>query len=111
MPVSPRVPKPVPDYPGKMQMRKLTAPLVEPLARNWAGAAVQRLLGFWVLWSVYGDMSKLIESGLMARATVYKNRAEFLRVFGVNVEDFHPEAAKGLLPLNDAAGAAAPSGE
>ena len=72
-------------------VRELAVDLVRPVAKRYAGHKVQRLLGFWVLWHSHGNMSALVASGILSRSGAYTQRAEFLRVFGVNVEDWHPE--------------------
>jgi hypothetical protein len=95
-----RTPKKPPNYPGRKHVEAVLgpvlAPVINPVAKKWAGTTVQRLLGFWVIWHTYGDLSALVETGLMSRTTAYRQRAEFVRIFGVNVEDFQPEVAAVL---------------
>lgn len=86
------VSKRVPKYPGRAALEAA----VTPLARRVAANTIQRLLGFWVLWHTYGSLSAIVDAGLMKRATVYKARADFVDVFGVNVEDWLPEIAEQL---------------
>lgn len=87
----------VPDYPGKKAAEAALGPLVEPLARKMAATVIQRLTGFWTIWHVYGGDSPRVqrETGL-SRSSVYRSRDEFARVFGVDVEDWHPEIAAML---------------
>ena len=87
--------KPV-DYPGKDALTAALRPVFEPLARNLARGMVQRLMGFWVLWNTYGSIQGLVDSGLMNRSSVYRQRADFLAVFGVNVEDWLPVSGASL---------------
>lgn len=83
-------------YPGREAVNAVTRPLVEPLAKIWATNTVSRLLGFWVLWHSYGTLSGLVDAGIMSRAAAYRNRADFVQVFGCNVEDFQPVAAAAV---------------
>jgi hypothetical protein len=91
-----KIGKAVPDYPGKDALAEALRPVLGPLARNMANGMLQRLLGFWVVWHTYGGVHEIVAAGLMARGTVYRQRNEFLEVFGVNVEDFMPATAAAM---------------
>lgn len=62
-----------------------------------AGYVVQRLLGFWVMWHLAGGLEPLLaEKRWLARSWVYRQRAQFHQVMGVEVEYFWQEAAEVL---------------
>lgn len=63
-------------------------PGVSTVAHGVARSVVQRLMGYWLMWHLYGGIDGLISSGVMSSATAYRQKAEFLRVFGVEVEEF-----------------------
>jgi len=86
----------IPQYPGREALEAVLRPLVEPAATKLAGGTVQRLLGFWVLWHAYGDLSSLVDRGILSRSGVYKQRNQFRALFGVNVEDWAPELAAAI---------------
>lgn len=65
---------------------------LEPAAGVIAGRFVQRLLGFWVMWHLAGGLEPLIERGWVSRSGVYRQRGEFHKVMGTEVENFWPEA-------------------
>lgn len=67
-------------------------PGVEALSGAIAGSIVQRLLGFWVMWHLAGGLEPLIEAGWLSRSTVYRQRGQFHRVLGTDVDVFWPEA-------------------
>jgi hypothetical protein len=71
-------------------------PVVEPVAKRVAGHTVERLLGFWVMWHFMGGLDGLIESKVLSKATVYRQRAEFHYVYGVDVADFLPHIAQAM---------------
>lgn len=81
----------VPKYPGQKGLERAVGPVVGPVSKKLAGHAIQRLLGFWVLSQTYGELDGLIEAGLISRSGVYGQRREFRRMFGVDVDDWHPE--------------------
>lgn len=88
------VAKAVPDYPGREAWNRLLEPLVEPLARRYAGHNVVRLVGFATLWHAYGGTKEFIDGGVLSRASVYRMASEFHAVFGYPVEDFDPSKMK-----------------
>lgn len=55
-----------------------------------ASATVARLIGFWVLWHLTGGFDGLKAAG-WPRSTIWRSRQDFVKVFGVEVEDFLPE--------------------
>jgi hypothetical protein len=69
-----------------------SAPGLSRAAGLIAGAQVQKLLGFWLMWHIAGGLEPLIARRWLSRAGVYAQRALFRRVMGVEVENFWPEA-------------------
>ncbi len=72
-------------------------PVMEPVSKRVAGHTVERLLGFWLMWHIYGGMEALIGSGVLARTTVYRQRVEFQHVYGVDVTEFLPHIAQAII--------------
>lgn len=68
-------------------------PGVTPVAAGVARNTVQRLLGFWMLWHLYGGQDACIAKGVMSQTGSYRQRSEFHRVFGVDVQDWCPDMA------------------
>jgi len=66
------------------------------IGHGLARTAVQRLMGYWVMWHLLGGLEGLISSGCMSSASAYRQRTEFAKVFGVTVEDFAPELARQI---------------
>ncbi len=91
-----------PDYPGREALQALLRPVVEPLARKYAGHHVQRLLGFWFCWQVMGGMDGMVGSGMWSRAAVYRQRHEFHEVFGMEVEVWAPHLALAIIEADKA---------
>jgi hypothetical protein len=58
-----------------------------------AGRDVQRLLGLWVIWHSFGGLDGLIEQRVISRTGVFVQRKEFREVFGVDIDNFMPDAA------------------
>jgi hypothetical protein len=65
---------------------------LEPLAKEVAGATVQRMVGFWVMWHLAGGFEGLLATGWLSQTAVYRSRGEFHRIMGMEVEAFWPEA-------------------
>ena len=70
---------------------------VEPFAKGVARQTVQRLMGFWLMWHLYGcegdNVQPLIDRGVMAKSTAYRQKVEFYAVFGETVDAFLPDLA------------------
>jgi hypothetical protein len=75
--------------------REAVDPLFAPVATGVAHATVSRLVGFWVTWHLMEGFDAMTAAG-WSRGTVWKNRVEFRRVFGVEVEDAWPEYVKDV---------------
>jgi len=100
------------DYPGREALEAAVRPLVEPVARVAAGAIVQRLTGFWVLWHTHGGTVAGVVAGTgISRGGVYRQLDEFERVFGVKPDEWHPEVAAMLRVLGPAFFATLPRAE
>ncbi len=94
----------LPDYPGRGALEVLFRPVVEPLAKRYAGHKVQRLLGFWLCWQTMGGHEGLLASGLWSRTVVYNSQHEFEAVFGSPVEQWMPHLALALVEADRAHG-------
>lgn len=66
------------------------------IGHGMARTAVQRLMGYWVMWHLLGGLEGLISSGSMSSASAYRQRTEFAKVFGVSVEEFAPDLARQI---------------
>lgn len=72
-------------------------PGVEPVAKGVARGTVQRLMGFWLIWHLYGgadDIENLVKAQVASRASAYRNKTEFYAVFGMTVDEFAPDLAR-----------------
>ncbi|MGO8859370.1 MAG: hypothetical protein ACLQRH_01165 [Acidimicrobiales bacterium] len=58
-------------------------PSVDPAARDW----LADLLGFWVLWHLYGGFEGLERYGYH-RATIYRKISRFRQTFGVHPDEY-----------------------
>jgi hypothetical protein len=82
---------------GKAQRRWLrawdayastTAGLAEPFAQRVALAVTEDMVGFWVLWQLYGGYEGLQEHFGMSRASVFRKVKRFRRLFGEHPDVF-----------------------
>lgn len=71
-------------------------PGVSPVAYGIARSTVQRLLGFWLMWHIFGGRSGLLGAGVMAESTMYRQINEFRRVFGQDVDVWGADVAARL---------------
>lgn len=71
-------------------------PGVSAISRGVARSSVQRLLGFWVMWHLYGGLQGILSHGVMAQSTAYRQVTEFRAVFGQEVEDWSPALAAAI---------------
>ena len=57
----------------------------KPVGRN----TVQRLLGFWFIWTMTGGTLKdVVESGFLTKSMCIRQRQEFIEVFGCEPGQF-----------------------
>lgn len=75
------------NYPGRKALEAGLGPLLGPGANKLAGTHVQRLLGYWVMWRVFGGRDALIGQGFMSMSSAYKAEREFKRAFGIDVSE------------------------
>lgn len=69
-----------------------TLPGVQPVASGYARQVTQRLLGFAMLWHIFGGFHEIIDAGAVAQSTAYREAKEFRQVFGMTVEEFNAKA-------------------
>lgn len=69
-------------------------PGVQAVAGGVARTTVERLLGFWMLYHMYGGVPAGVKAGVMSESSAYRKKGEFVEVFGMDVEDFAPEVAE-----------------
>jgi len=69
---------------------------VQKVAKSFAGHQVQRMVGFWFLWHVFGGHDGLIESAVLSRASVYRQEVEFLVMFKKEVSDMWPHISEPI---------------
>ena len=79
-----------------------------PLASDIAASKVDGLVGFWVLWHMYGGFDGLRELGF-PRTTIFRKVAAFRRTFGYHPDVFvfdgvHVEAGVTSASLRQADG-------
>jgi len=68
---------------------------VRAFSHNVARQTVQRLMGFWLMFHLYGGtVAGLLEAGVMTSATAYRQMHEFREVFGMDVREFAPDLAQ-----------------
>jgi hypothetical protein len=63
-------------------------PAIEPLAKVYARNRVGDLVGFWVLWHLYGGFEGLEQRYGMHRSTIWRKVAKFRKVFGAHPDEF-----------------------
>lgn len=71
-------------------------PGAELLAGTVARNTVQRLVGFWAMWHLYGGLKAMVEAGVASPSGVYRQRAEFEAVFHMSVDEFAPDLGEML---------------
>lgn len=86
----------IPKYPGKEVLEAALGPLLGPASNKLAGTHVQRLLGYWVMYRVFGGRDAIVEQGIMSQASAYRNEKEFREAFGLPVSDLTIERVFGL---------------
>lgn len=71
-------------------------PGVSALSRGIARSSVQRLLGFWMMWHMYGGREGIFAKRVMLSSTYYRQESEFRAVFGQDVSEWAPGLAAAL---------------
>jgi len=72
-------------YAGRV--RKVSVPVLEPLAGRVSAAVVTDLIGFWLAWHLEGGFEGLERIG-MHRATIFRKVSRFRRVFGQHPDEY-----------------------
>jgi hypothetical protein len=80
--------------------RALVKKIMGPLPGMYGTQTVQRLLGFYVVWHLFGGEANLRAAGWQ-RTAIWRNRRDFSKVFGVEVEHVWPELAAKLEEMRD----------
>ena len=62
-------------------------PLLDPIARRLAPSVIGDLVGFWMMWHLYGGFEGLETMG-MHRTTIYRKISRFRRIFGQHPDEF-----------------------
>ena len=63
------------------------APFLEPALEPLGCQVVEDLIGFWVMWHLYGGFGGLERFG-MHKSTIWRKVARFRRVTGVHPDEF-----------------------
>ena len=61
--------------------------LLGPAIRNYSVNTVADLLGFWMLWHLYGGFQGLRDIG-MSRSAIFRKTAAFRKAFGTHPDEF-----------------------
>jgi hypothetical protein len=69
-------------------VNKAARPLVEPMAEAYARRATSDLIGFWVLWHVYGGFEGLEQRYGMHKSTIWRKVAKFRKAFGAHPDEY-----------------------
>lgn len=98
---------------------RVLAPVLEPLAgpaiKSYSAGAVSDLIGFWVMWHLYGGFDGLRELG-MSRASIFRKVSTFRKIFKVHPDEFELpgvslDVAVYQHSLSDAGGGDAPKAD
>ncbi|MFZ2055988.1 MAG: hypothetical protein WAV54_01075 [Acidimicrobiales bacterium] len=63
------------------------APFLDPMNESLSCQVVEDLLGFWVMWHLYGGFEGLERFG-MHKSTIWRKVARFRRVIGVHPDEY-----------------------
>lgn len=69
-------------------VNKAAAPLVEPLAMAYGRRVTSDLIGFWVMWHVFGGFEGLESKAGMHRSTIWRKVAKFRKTFGAHPDEY-----------------------
>ena len=72
---------------ARRALRPVLEPVVEPGARAAGRAVVEDLVGFWVLWHLYGGFEGLERYGFH-RATIFRKVKRFRQLFGAHPDEY-----------------------
>ena len=69
------------------KVNELARPITTPLIRSMAARWSEDLLGFYVMWHLYGGFEGLRRAG-MARSTIFRKLKRFRLVFGTHPDSY-----------------------
>lgn len=64
-----------------------------PLVADIAANKVEDLVGFWVMWHMFGGFDGLLELGF-PRTTIYRKVSKFRRLFGHHPDEYFFDGVK-----------------
>ena len=73
------------------KVTEVSRPALEPLAMAYARNKVGDLVGFWLLWHLYGGFDGLEQNYGMHRSTIWRKVAKFRKVFGAHPDEYRFE--------------------
>lgn len=62
-------------------------PLIGPAVKSYSAGAVSDLIGFWLMWHLYGGFDGLRELG-MSRASIFRKVSTFRKIFKVHPDEY-----------------------
>jgi len=68
-------------------VRRTIVPFVEPVVEPLSCQVVEDLIGFWVMWHLYGGFDGLERFGML-RSTIWRKVARFRKVTGLHPDEF-----------------------
>lgn len=71
-------------------------PGIQTVATGVARGTIQRLVGFWLEWHLFGGLEAMVKAGVASQSSAYRQRNEFYAVFGVPVDQFAPDMAAAV---------------
>ena len=69
----------------------VSRPAIEPLAMSYARRKMGDLIGFWMLWHIFGGFEGLEQTYGMHRSTIWRKVAKFRKAFGAHPDEFRFE--------------------
>ena len=72
-------------YAGKVN--QVAGPAVDPVAKRLAAPIAVDLMGFWMMWHLYGGFEGLRGIG-MSRASIYRRIKLFRSSYGIHPDEF-----------------------
>lgn len=81
-----------------MRYKELMAKALGPMAKRYGTTTVQRIMGFYVCWHVFGGEDQLRKAG-WSDTTIWRARRDFRIAFGLDVATAWPELAETVKRL------------
>lgn len=69
------------------RIERISSPVLEPAAEKLALRWTEDLLGFWLMWHIYGGFEGLEAKG-MHRSTIWRKVKQFRLVFKVHPDEY-----------------------